>query len=131
MGDRFGGLMIAKFSVVALDCPDPLALAAFYQGIVGGTYQSFKPDDDWVQLKPAAGGVELGFQRVPNYQAPDWPDGSAQQAHLDFDAPDLDVAEEEVLAIGARKARMQPRPDRWRVYLDPAGHPFCIVLDAG
>ena len=53
--------------------------------------------------------------------------GSPQQAHIDFDVDDLDAAEVEILAIGARKAVGQPRPDSWRVYLDPAGHPFCLV----
>jgi L-cysteine:1D-myo-inositol 2-amino-2-deoxy-alpha-D-glucopyranoside ligase len=39
----------------------------------------------------------------------------------------LDIAEGEILAIGGRKADHQVRPHRFRVYLDPAGHPFCIV----
>ena len=47
---------------------------------------------------------------------------------LDFDVDDLDVGERAVLAIGARKSPTQPRPDGWRVFLDPAGHPFCLVL---
>ena len=55
------------------------------------------------------------------------PDG-AQQLHLDFLVDDLDVGEHDVLAIGARKADVQPEPDAFRVYLDPAGHPFCLVL---
>jgi hypothetical protein len=32
-----------------------------------------------------------------------------------------------LLAIGAVKAERQPKPDRWRVFLDPAGHPFCLI----
>jgi hypothetical protein len=32
-----------------------------------------------------------------------------------------------VLALGAEKAEFQPHPG-FRVYLDPAGHPFCLVL---
>jgi hypothetical protein len=27
-----------------------------------------------------------------------------------------------------RLAGVQPRPDRFRVMIDPAGHPFCLVL---
>jgi hypothetical protein len=49
-----------------------------------------------------------------------------QQVHIDFDVPDLDEGERAVLAIGARKHEFQPAPDRFR-YLDPAGHPFCLV----
>ncbi|MGB8997061.1 MAG: VOC family protein [Pseudonocardiaceae bacterium] len=32
----------------------------------------------------------------------------------------------EALWLGARRAPEQPAPDRWRVLLDPAGHPFCV-----
>ncbi|HJR93500.1 MAG TPA: VOC family protein, partial [Acidimicrobiia bacterium] len=46
--------------------------------------------------------------------------------HLDFDVPDMDEGEKAVLALGARKAEAQPGTT-WRVYLDPAGHPFCLV----
>lgn len=57
---------------------------------------------------------------------PGWPDGVAQQAHVDIDVTDLDDAEAEVIALGARKADTQPDPAWWRVFLDPAGHPFCL-----
>ncbi|HTF48375.1 MAG TPA: VOC family protein [Pseudonocardia sp.] len=40
--------------------------------------------------------------------------------------PDLDEPEQRALALGATAA--VPQPDkRWRVLLDPAGHPFCIT----
>ena len=42
--------------------------------------------------------------------------------------PDLDEGEAQVLALGAIKAEVQPEPDDFRVFLDPAGHPFCLVL---
>jgi hypothetical protein len=32
----------------------------------------------------------------------------------------------EAIRLGARQADQQPRPRRWRVMLDPAGHPFCL-----
>lgn len=118
----------ARLSLTALDCPDPLELAKFYGAITG-----WKPDreeSDWVQLR-SDGGATLAFQRAPGHQPPVWPsDDHPQQAHLDFDVPDLDLGEEQVLALGARKAEVQPGTD-FRVYLDPAGHPFCLVLDDG
>jgi len=40
---------------------------------------------------------------------------------------DLDVAGEQAAAAGATLAEFQPQPDV-RVYLDPAGHPFCLFL---
>jgi catechol 2,3-dioxygenase-like lactoylglutathione lyase family enzyme len=117
---------IARFSLVALDCRDPQALAAFYSAVSG-----WPVDDDggdWVQLRSNAGAT-IAFQLAPNHQPPVWPsDDHPQQAHLDFDVPDLDVGEEQVLALGARKAGFQPG-ETFRVFLDPAGHPFCLVLD--
>jgi hypothetical protein len=41
---------------------------------------------------------------------------------------DLDFAERAVMTLGARKTETQPAPEEWRVFLDPAGHPFCLVL---
>lgn len=47
-----------------------------------------------------------------------------QQAHLDIDVPDLDAAEPAVLALGAVRLH---DAGGWRIYADPAGHPFCLV----
>jgi hypothetical protein len=118
---------IAKLSVFALDGPDPGRLAAFYSAITG--WEIDYVDDDWAQLN-SDGAVTLAFQLAPDHVPPVWPsDDHSQQAHLDFDVDDLDVGEEQVLALGARKAEFQPSTG-FRVYLDPAGHPFCLVLDA-
>lgn len=46
--------------------------------------------------------------------------------HLDLAAADLDAAQAHALNLGAVLAPEQPSPDRWRVLLDPAGHPFCL-----
>jgi hypothetical protein len=46
--------------------------------------------------------------------------------HLDLAVSDLDAAEAEAIRLGARRAGEQPHPTRWRVMLDPAGHPFCL-----
>ena len=119
-------MAIASFSLVALDCPDPLALAEFYRGIVGGEIKKASADDDWVRLQ-VANGSDIGFQLDAGYRAPDWPEGLPQQAHLDFDVADLDEGERAVIELGARKTAVQPEPDEWRVFLDPAGLPFCLV----
>jgi len=115
---------IAVLSAVALDCRDPLAAAEFYSALTGAPIE--RTDDDWVQLAPT-GGVALAFQLAPGHVPPKWPsDEQPQQIHLDFDVPDLDAAEGQVLAIGARKHEVQPGGENFRVYLDPAGHPFCL-----
>jgi hypothetical protein len=44
----------------------------------------------------------------------------------------VDIAEKQVLALGATRHAVQPGiegGENWRVYLDPAGHPFCLCWD--
>ncbi|MEV5437644.1 VOC family protein [Streptomyces sp. NPDC052682] len=123
--------MIAALQCVVLDCPDPLELAGFYQSLLGGAVN--QPDrrwsvgEDWATLHTPSGLV-LAFQRVAEHRPPRWPDPARpQQFHLDFGVPDLDRTQERVLAAGARVLDAGA-PDRsWRVYADPAGHPFCLV----
>ncbi len=117
---------IARFSLVALDCRDPQALATFYGAVTG--WPVHHDGGDWVQLRSDTGAT-IAFQLAPDHQPPVWPSTDhPQQVHLDFDVPDLEVGEEQVLALGARKAEFQPG-ETFRVFLDPAGHPFCLVLD--
>ena len=117
---------IGRLSVVALDCRDPRSLAAFYSAITGWDVEDDDGDGEWIQLR-SNGGVTLAFQLAPDHQPPVWPCGERpQQAHLDFDVDDLDAGEEQLLALGARKAEFQPGTS-FRVFLDPAGHPFCLV----
>ncbi|MFI1920128.1 VOC family protein [Nocardia sp. NPDC020380] len=65
---------------------------------------------------------------VCDYQPPTWPDGTTPtHIRLDLTVTDLDIGEQEALRLGARLADEQPGPHRWRVLLDPAGHPFCLT----
>ncbi len=126
---------IARLSLTALDCPDPLALADFYSRLTGWPIDATDeeiaalPQVTWIELSNPDGGPRLAFQRVDGYVRPTWPDGAVpQQLHLDFDVHALDSAEQDVVAIGALVAAVQPQPDSFRVMLDPVGHPFCLVL---
>jgi Glyoxalase-like domain len=120
---------IARLSLVALDCPDAWALAEFYAALTGWPVDCDDTEgDEWVTLRSPAGAT-LAFQRIDDYRPPVWPGSEhPQQLHLDFDVLDLDEGEAAVLALGARKADFQPG-QTFRVYLDPVGHPFCLVLD--
>jgi hypothetical protein len=65
--------------------------------------------------------------RVDTYVAPSWPGGPQhQQMHFDVAVDDLETAVPAAIALGAIEAAYQPAPDRWRVLLDPVGHPFCL-----
>jgi catechol 2,3-dioxygenase-like lactoylglutathione lyase family enzyme len=120
-------MAIATLGTVVLDCPDPLALARFYAGILGGDVKEVKDDDDsWVELEGAP-GTPLAFQAAPGHVPPAWPaaEGS-QQFHLDLTVRDLDTAQAQVLALGATLLDAGNPARTWRVYSDPAGHPFCL-----
>lgn len=118
----------ARMRTVALDCPDPRALAVFYRGLVGGEITD--EDDDWVDLRDGE-QVVLSFQRVDDHVAPDWPDGpQKQQLHLDFTVDDIEDASRRVLSLGATRTSVQPgAEENWWVFLDPVGHPFCLCWD--
>jgi hypothetical protein len=122
---------LAKYQLVALDCPDPLALADFYSKLTGLPVEplgDFAPEDvNWIELDNGD-HPNIAFQKVDNYVAPTWPDGPVpQQLHLDFLVGDLDEGEHHALSIGATKHAVQPGTT-FRVYLDPVGHTFCLVL---
>ncbi|MFI6824808.1 VOC family protein [Micromonospora sp. NPDC050187] len=112
---------------ITLDCPDPLALAAFCQQATGLPVNP-KSDADVAGLD-GADSLFIGFQRVDDYRAPCWPDQTVpQQFHLDLAVENLDEAEARLLELGAGRPAHQPNEDRWRVLTDPAGHPFCLVV---
>ena len=117
-------MAIARLPTTVLDCPDPAVLAAFYGELLGW---SSEVEDDWAEIR-AHDGQSMCFQKVERYTAPDWPSAERpQQAHLDMMVDDLDDAETAVLALGAVKHAYQPGTT-FRVFLDPAGHPFCLCI---
>ena len=72
--------------------------------------------------------ANVTFQAVPDYNAPRWPDPQyPQQAHLDVAVEDVDAAEAQVIELGGQP--LGAAGENWRVYSDPAGHPFCLVFD--
>jgi catechol 2,3-dioxygenase-like lactoylglutathione lyase family enzyme len=113
-------------SATVLDAPDARALAAFYRRLLGWTVTKDEPA--WVQLSPPGGGPGLSFQTEAAYVRPTWPARPGDQQmmlHLDIEVDDLDAAGAHAVAAGASLAEYQPQEDV-RVYLDPAGHPFCL-----
>lgn len=119
--------MIGFVNAIALDGPDPLALAQFYQRMLGGDLDT--SDSDWVELDCGLGRAKLTFQRSTAYVPPTFPDpNGSQQAHLDIRVDDFDAAEPQVLEAGATKVEGQ-QFEGFRVYLDPVGHPFCLVRE--
>ena len=116
-------MAIARFPSIVLDCPDAAALATFYGALLDWKVTVDPPA--WAEVR-ADYGQSLCFQQVEEYKAPVWPGQDVpQQMHIDVVVDDLDSAEQEVLALGATKHEQQPGTT-FRVFLDPAGHPFCL-----
>ncbi|MCW6005430.1 VOC family protein [Micromonospora sp. CPCC 205371] len=113
---------------VVLGAPKARDLADFYHRLLG--WQFGDDDDDWSTLIPPDGGPKLSFQTEVHHVPPVWPAGPGDQqmmVHLDIRVDDLETAGAHAVACGAVLAKFQPQEDV-RVYLDPAGHPFCLFL---
>ncbi|MEU9591583.1 VOC family protein [Streptomyces sp. NPDC048193] len=130
-----------------LDSTDARRLAEFYRSLLGLRYAegdepppAGQPDErgrDWLVLRAPDGDHQLAFQQVPRLRRPDWPDGPVpQQLHLDMSVgspQELRDQHERVIALGGSLLSDRDRPDpddeeRFRVYRDPEGHPFCIFV---
>lgn len=116
------------FTAVVLDAPDARELADFYRRLLGWEITADEPG--WVKVDPPGGGSGLSFATEALYTPPSWPSQpGAQQMmlHLDFEVTDLEAAAAHALTCGASAADVQPQDDT-RVFLDPAGHPFCLWI---
>lgn len=117
--------MDIKHRVVVFDAADMEAESDFWAALVGGTVQK---DDVWHMIFVGS-APELAVQHAPDHQRPSWPGGvPQQQIHYDLWVEDYRPAHEEVIRLGAKL--LQPTAaegrERWAVYADPAGHPFCL-----
>ncbi|MFN0282596.1 MAG: VOC family protein [Kineosporiaceae bacterium] len=120
---------IGHIREVVLDTPDPGALARFYAGLLSGEPVEWYPG--WVTLEPPPNGLRLSFQ-ASGARPPD----DVRRVHVDVLVDDLDAAHARVVGAGGvfLGRHVSPRPGAdgtsvpWRVYADPAGHRFCLVV---
>jgi catechol-2,3-dioxygenase len=120
---------------VVLEARDPHALARFYSELLG--LQVTRVDGDWVDIGDDS-TTRMSFQGASEHQPPRWPDpASSMQFHLDIAVDDIDEAEAQALSLGATrlpwgsaeeeaKGLRPPSESGFRVFADPAGHPFCL-----
>jgi len=125
--------MRIRRTITVFDAPDLAVESAFWAGLLGGEVDA---EDDWHSVS-VDGEWRLGFQLAPDFEPPVWPgEGPRQQMqmHLDLYVDDLDAGRERVLALGGRLLQLAAdptAPDRFDVYADPAGHPFCLCVSGG
>ena len=119
-----------RLNAVCVDCADATALAIFYVQLLG--WEVIAGDDRWMKVGDPAGGVELNIQAEQWYEPPVWPEKSGTQTkmlHFEIETDDVPAAVVHAVASGAHEAAPQAAdrdPDKLRVMLDPAGHPFCL-----
>jgi len=121
---------IGTICALVLECSDPPRLARFWSDVLG--VRVSECDGAWASLDQSPCG-RMSFQAVKDYQPPAWPgDHGGQQMHLDVLVDDLPVATRQVIGWGAIVLTevLDPGPKEWRVFADPAGHPFCLVTVA-
>jgi len=113
-------------TAIVLDSPNARELAGFYERLLGWPRRAEEPG--WVALRAPGGNTGLSFQTEDRYVRPRWPAAPGDQqmmTHLDIEVDDLAEAGAHAVAAGATLAEFQPQ-EHVRVYLDPAGHPFCL-----
>jgi glyoxalase superfamily protein len=114
---------------IVLNTADPWALSRFWSQLVGG--EPVEWYDGWVTLEPPPHGQRLSFQRAAPAAT-----RLVTTVHFDVLVEDLATAHRLVLAAGGDyiEQRSSPRPGPqgecvpWRVYADPDGHRFCLVV---
>ena len=94
--------MSGRLHGVVIDCPDPNALAASCQRLLGMV--RVNDEGHWVVIGDSADRPGLAFQKVDNFRPPTWPDPEVpQQIYFDIAVDDLDAGEADALALGARR----------------------------
>ena len=117
--------MIGRLKTVVLDAADMRAEAQFWSAVLD--IPVVHESEDWTTLE--GDGVRLAVQLAPDHVPPQWPDPAhPQQLHLDVHVEDPDLAEQQVLALGASRLPDPAGAEDFRVFADPAGHPFCLVF---
>jgi hypothetical protein len=120
---------------IVLDSAEPWKLARFWAKLLGGTPVEWYPG--WVTLEPPPYGQRLSFQGTAETGGGSaGSDSRGPVVHFDVLVSDLAGAHEQVLASGGvfRGEHVSPRAGpggeliSWRVYRDPAGHSFCLVI---
>lgn len=120
---------VGRLVDTVLDCPDAELLARFWCPVLG--LEVSLREDGWISAD--GDGRRLSFQEVADFQAPDWPtQATPQQMHLDVLVDDLDAAGRRIVALGGRPLTdvLDPGSEEWRIFADPAGHPFCLVTSS-
>jgi predicted enzyme related to lactoylglutathione lyase len=112
--------VIGRLGEVVIDCRDPMHLAEFWQGVLGGYV--VRQSHEWVALEPPT-GVTVSFQLVPEDKV------GKNRVHLDVDVADIEEAIAAAEALGARRLddMVYDELGAFQVMSDPEGNEFCFI----
>jgi catechol 2,3-dioxygenase-like lactoylglutathione lyase family enzyme len=136
---------VSSFPVLlhtAIDARDCRTLGEFYRQLLGLRYRDGEeppaegtPDDaDWLVLLDDDGNRVLTIQEKKDTTPPTWPSEEVPiQMHMDFKVPSVEELERHrhrAEALGARLLQDRSQDDDEPLYVlaDPAGHPFCLLV---
>lgn len=111
---------IGALHEIVVDCPNPEALARFWQALIGGDVIVEEPD--WVVLDGDEDGFYFRFQRGRR-------NAGAGRIRFDVEVDDLDVAVDEAEQLGARKvgAVVEDEDGSLQLMVDPGDNEFGFV----
>lgn len=126
----------------AIDARDCRALAEFYRQLLGLRYRDGEEppadgtsdDADWLVLLDDTGRRVLTVQEKQDTTPPTWPaEDVPMQMHMDFKMPTIEELErhrQRAVELGARVIldRSAAAGEPLYVMADPAGHPFCLLV---
>lgn len=124
---RETGRVTITLAAVILDAADLEDESRFWHRLLGGELEKRERHHGLT----VDGAPAIAVQLAPNHVPPQWPDGQPQQVHLDLAVDDIAAAHREAIGAGARLLHQPGGMDDasasgYRVYADPAGHPFCL-----
>ncbi|GAB2468748.1 hypothetical protein GCM10007967_23530 [Xylanimonas ulmi] len=107
---------------LTFDVPDAGAAARFWASLLG---EEVAYEGDGMAM--LGGERTLLFQQVADYHAPAWPDPARpQQLHLDLGIGERDPDDAQAAALALGATALPGGGETFRVFADPAGHPFCL-----
>jgi hypothetical protein len=109
--------MALRFDTLSIDARDPLALARWWQQVLGGEITEHEPDE----IELSGDFPDLLFLGVADDKV------VKNRFHFDLRPDDQAAEVARVEALGARRVDIGQGEQTWVVLADPEGNEFCIL----
>jgi len=111
-----------RITTVVVNSEQPERLISFWCALLQTEVAAQAAGFTWL-ARHTEDAVGFAIQQVDRRR------GTHAETHLDLEVDDLDVAQQQVEALGGSLCAVRTLPDgfEWRVMADPDGNEFCIV----